>query len=173
MGSFIATNLVLDFPNRVISCVLNAGIATTQEEFLRTEGFSAQPFAASTEELKQGKGVPTLARWLGVDGSPMAAMSEAQMANFNKMMLKGQDEIALSYCLSAFPQLFDINAKKRSTNQIPILGMAGDLDKWQQFVIQFTKEFSNLTFKPLPGVDHGLFGNKDADETMLSFINQF
>jgi len=171
MGGFLVSNLVLRHPERVKSAVFIGGVATTREEFERDEDFARAPFAATVGELLAGKGVVSLIRWLGSVGGPMSTLEGPALQGFNDMLLAGQDPVALAEVARGFPELFDVEARARAANAVPVLAMGGDLDVWLKFLRRYTAGFGNLTLNALRGVDHSIFGSQEADALTAAFVS--
>ena len=170
MGSIIAGNLQLNYPDRVISTVLGGAMVATKK---RNEEMGIVSAMKNTEsDITNGKGMYSMIMWLDLPINNKPPISDQQALGIGRFLMQGNDSIAIISVLKAFDQ-FNVKEKKLKKNKIPTLIIIGTQDHSIIDARQNIKLFKNGRLKEISGKEHaGILSSKEYYNAVEEFINQ-
>lgn len=170
MGSIIAGNLQLNYPDRVISTVLSGAMVQTKK---MNEEMGIQSAMRNTaSDIANGKGMYSMIKWLDLPADNNPPVSDQQALAIGKFLIQGNDSLAIISILKAFDQ-FNVKEKKLKKNKIPTLIIIGTRDHSVIDARQNKKLFKNARLKEISGKEHaGILSSKEYYSAIEEFINQ-
>lgn len=151
MGGFITTNIVCNYPDRVISAI-SGGAGWTRPGGLVSEGSNE-----IAEALENGQGLAPLFAALTPEGAP--PMPQAQIDAMNSMLLATNDPLALAGVMRGMVEL-QVTESQLRANRVPTRAIIGEIDPLKATVDEMAEVMSALDVVVVEGADHmTAFGN--------------
>jgi pimeloyl-ACP methyl ester carboxylesterase len=170
MGSIIAGNLQLYYPERVFSTVLSGALVATKKENKKSGIQSAMN--NSSLDIAAGHGLYSMIKWLDMPQDSKPTISDQEALAIGKFLIQSNDSVAIVSVLKSFDQ-FDVNQNNLKRNNIPTLVIIGTEDHSIIAARQNIQRFKNAKLKELRGKDHpGILGSQEYYAAVEQFINQ-
>ncbi len=145
MGGFITTNIVCNYPDRVISAIVGGA------GWMRPGGLVSGGRNAIAESLENGSGIGPLFDQLRPEGEP--AMPKEQLDAMNKALMAMNDPLALAAVIRGMGDLLVTEAQLKA-NRIPTRAIIGEIDPLREGVTEMEKVMSALDVVVVDGADH-------------------
>ena len=151
MGGFITTNIVCNYPDRVISAISGGA------GWMRPGGMVSDGRNAIAESLENGSGLGPLFAALTPEGAP--AMPAEQLEAINRMLMATNDPLALAGVIRGMDVL-EVTEAQLKANRVPTRAIVGEIDPLREGVTAMEKVMSALDVVVVDGADHmTAFGN--------------
>ncbi|MCH8204873.1 MAG: alpha/beta hydrolase [Candidatus Hydrogenedentes bacterium] len=151
MGGFITTNIVCNYPDRVISAISGGA------GWMRPGGMVSDGRNAIAESLENGSGLGPLFAALTPEGAP--AMPAEQLEAINRMLMATNDPLALAGVIRGMDGL-EVTEAQLKANRVPTRAIVGEIDPLREGVTAMEKVMSALDVVVVDGADHmTAFGN--------------
>lgn len=145
MGGFMTTNLVANYPDRIISAVpAGAGWARPGDPAVST-------MSKLADSLEAGKGFGPLLAGLTPEGQEKP--NEEMMKSINAMLTAQNDVLALAGAVRGMADL-SVTEEQLKANKVPTLSIIGEIDPLRAGVDTMAEVMSNLEVVVVEGADH-------------------
>ena len=149
MGAFITGNLLVDYPERLISATLIGGTPLTQAQY-STEHRLIQVVDATAEALENGEGMVPLLQWFWPSHQSTAS---GEVVQLSQQILEGQNTEALGICMGTLKQLCHVEEEKLKQSDLPVTLINGTDDPLWHEIAPF-QQLKRTTSIVLEGVNH-------------------
>jgi pimeloyl-ACP methyl ester carboxylesterase len=163
MGGAIASQLLVSFPNRVITvALLGAG----------WEGEDLKVFRSQMLELADGfarkDASPLISR---VMGAGQKAPTDEEVAALNASLFGRNDHEALAAVARGMTSLFELSADSLRATTLPVLAIIGEQDPGLEAVKRMAGVVPGMEVVELPGANHATSVRPSA-APLLAFLNR-
>ena len=145
MGGFITTNILCNYPDRVISAI-SGGAGWTRPGGLVSGGSNE-----IAEALENGQGLAPLFAALTPEGAP--PMPQEQIDAMNRVLLATNDPLALAGVMRGMAEL-QVTESQLKANRVPTRAIIGEIDPLKATVDEMEEVMSALDVVVVDGADH-------------------
>ncbi|WPP49982.1 alpha/beta fold hydrolase [Catalinimonas niigatensis] len=136
MGAFITGNLLIDYPERLISATLIGGAPLTQSQYSPDHELISL-INATSEALEKGEGITPLLQWFWPGHQAEPSLEE--LGQINKKILTEQDTEALKVCMASLTALCQVDEEKLMQSDIPVTLINGTDDPLRHDIVRFQR----------------------------------
>ena len=150
MGAFISGNLVVDYPERLLSATLIGGTPLTNSQFHPDHDLNLL-LEEISEELAEGENITPLLEWFWP--ARAAKPSAEELEGINQQVMEGQNTQALQACIARLNELFHVDDYKLLQSDIPVTLINGTDDPLKNYIKPF-QQTKRSTSVLIEGANH-------------------